>query len=58
MTPEIAKRYAAEKVANTCNLVEGVPVSEKAKDLSKQWVEGQITGDEMVQALIARHKKS
>lgn len=57
MTPEIARRYVAEKVANTCNRVEGVPVSEKAKELSRQWVQGKITGDEMVQALIARHKK-
>lgn len=57
MTPETAKRYAAEKVANMCNRVEGVPVSEKAKELSRQWVQGKITGDEMVQALIARHKK-
>ena len=57
MTPETAKRFAAERVANMCSRVEGVPVSESAKALSRQWVQGQITGDEMIQALIARHKK-
>ena len=46
MAPETKKRYAAERVADTCNRIEGVPVSKHAQELSRQWVHGQISGDE------------
>ena len=57
MTPEFARRSAAERVADMCNRIEGAPVSNHAKDLSRQWVQGKISGEEMIQALVARHKK-
>lgn len=40
MAPETKKRYAAERVADTCNRIEGVPVSKHAQELSRQWVHG------------------
>ena len=52
MAPETKKRYAAERVADTCNRIEGVPVSKHAQELSRQWVHGQISGDEMVRELV------
>ncbi len=57
MAPETVKRRAAERVADTCNRIEGVPVSRQAQDLSRQWVHGQISGEEMVRALVKRHQR-
>lgn len=57
MSPSmIYKRRIAVKVADTLNKIEGVPVSEKAQQLSKQWVEGKITGEQMKSILIEMHK--
>ena len=52
-----AKRTAAIKVADALNMIEGVPVSTFAKDLSAKWAKGEITGADMKAALIAKHKK-
>lgn len=51
------KRTAAIKVADALNMIEGVPVSAFAKDLSAKWAKGEITGADMKAALIAKHKK-
>ena len=58
MAPETVKRRAAERVADTCNRIEGVPVSKQARELSQQWVRGQISGDEMIRALVKRHQRT
>lgn len=58
MEPEIKKRYAAERVADTCNRIEGVPVSKHAQELSRQWVHGQISGDEMIRRLVEQHRRT
>lgn len=50
-------RLEAAKLADAINKIEGVPVSSYAKKLSKQWVRGEITGEEMKAALISVHKK-
>ena len=57
MAPETQKRYAAERVADTCNRIEGVPVSKRAQELSRQWVHGQISGDEMIRELVKQHRR-
>lgn len=57
MSPVEKKRTAAIKVADTLNMIEGVPVSAFAKDLSTKWAKGEITGAAMKAALIAKHKK-
>ena len=51
------KRKTAVKVADTLNRIEGVPVSDFAVSLSEQWVNGEISGEEMKAAIIAAHKK-
>lgn len=51
------RRLEAEKLADAVNKIEGVPVSSFANKLSKQWVRGEITGEEMKAALIAAHKR-
>ena len=58
MAPETKKRYAAERVADTCNRIEGVPVSKHAQELSRQWVRGQISGDEMIRRLVEQHRRA
>ena len=58
MAPETKKRYAAERVADSCNRIEGVPVSKYAQELSRQWVRAQISGDEMIRELVKQHRRS
>lgn len=59
MSPSvIEKRKAAVRVADNLNRIEGVPVSEKARQLSYKWAQGQITGEEMKAALLAMHKRA
>ena len=58
MAPETKKRYAAERVADICNRIEGVPVSMHAQELSRQWVHGQISGDEMIRELVKQHRRT
>ena len=58
MSPYIYnKRLNAIKVADAINKIEGVPVSQYAKDLSEKWARGEITGAQMKAALISVHKK-
>ena len=57
MSPLEAKRTAAIKVADALNMIEGVPVSTFAKELSEKWAKGEITGADMKAALIAKHKR-
>lgn len=58
MSPQVyTKRISALKLADTLNKIEGVPVSEYARQLSEKWVKGEITGQQMKEALIASHKK-
>lgn len=51
------KRYAAIKVADTVNSIEGSPVTSYAKELSTKWAKGEITGEEMKAKLLAIHKR-
>ena len=49
---EIAKRRRAEKTAYAINSIEGVPVSEETKRLSSQWVNGELTIEQIKAELI------
>ena len=53
---EIQKRQRAAKIADAINDINGVPVSYFAKELSKKWVEGNISNFEMIEKLIDKHK--
>lgn len=57
MSPVETKRTAAVKVADTLNNIEGVPVTAYAKELSEKWAKGEITGEQMKAALLAKHRK-
>ena len=58
MTVEMKSRRAqAVKLADALNAIEGVPVTEYAKMLSRCWAEGQMTGAQMKEALLASHRK-
>ena len=58
MAPDTKRRLTAERVADTCNRIEGVPVSKDAQELSRQWVHGQISGDEMIRRLVEQHRRT
>lgn len=51
------RRVQAVKLADALNAIEGVPVSEYAKMLSRCWANGELTGEQMKEALLASHRK-
>lgn len=57
MTSTIKKRIIAVKTADAINAIEGAEISDYAKMLSKSWAFGQLTDNQMKQALLAYHKK-
>ena len=51
-----ARRIQAVKLADALNAIEGVPVSDYAKSLSQCWANGELTGEQMKNALLASHR--
>lgn len=51
------RRIHAVKLADALNAIEGVPVSDYAKALSTCWANGELTGTQMKEALLASHRK-
>ena len=51
------RRAEAVKLADALNSIEGVPVSDYAKELSQSWVNGELTGKQMQTALLASTKR-
>ena len=51
------RRIQAVKLADALNAIEGVPVSDYAKTLSQCWANGELTGNQMKEALLACHRK-
>lgn len=59
MSPkQIEKRMKAEKMADAINNIEGVPVSDKAKELSSLWVSGNISSADMKRILVETHRRA
>ena len=50
-------RHNAIKVADALNSIEGAPVSDFAKQLSKQWADGTISAAEMKEQLLRKHRR-
>lgn len=50
------RRTQAEKLADALNTIEGAPITAYAKELSQRWVDGEITGEEMKEALLQYHR--
>lgn len=51
------RRIQAVKLADALNAIEGAPVSDYAKMLSRLWANGELTGEQMKAALLASHRK-
>ena len=51
------RRIQAVKLADAMNAIEGVPVSDYSKTLSRCWANGELTGAQMKEALLASHRK-
>lgn len=59
MSPkQIEKRMKAVKMADAINNIEGVPVSDRAKELSALWVSGSISSEDMKRILVETHKRA
>lgn len=57
MSPQAKnRRLTAVKLADAVNKTEGVPVSDKARQLSARWARGEVSGEEMKANLIMAHK--
>ena len=54
---KIENRLKAVKVSDAINNIEGVPISEKAKELSTLWANGELSSSEMKKILIDAHRK-
>jgi len=58
LSPQVeTKRRTAVMLADTLNKIEGVPVTDFAKELSSKWAKGEITGAQMKTMLIQKHKR-
>lgn len=57
MSSLLQKRIAAVKAADAVSAIEGTPISDYARDLSASWARGEITGEEMKDALLTYHRK-
>ena len=53
---DLCRRAAAVKTADAINAMGGVPVSEYAKELSRRWARGEITGEQMKDLLLSHHR--
>jgi len=51
------KRERAMKIASAIGSIEGVPVSEKTKQLYMKWVKGELTEEQVIAALNQKHRK-
>ena len=51
------RRIHAVKLADALISMEGVTVSDYAKTLSQRWADGELTGEQMKEALLAFHRK-
>lgn len=54
---QINRRITAVKTADAINAIEGVPVSDYARTLSRLWAKGELTGEQMKAALLISHRK-
>ena len=54
---EIQKRKRAVKIADAISSINGVPISDFAKELSDKWVQGNISDSEMKEMLVKAHKR-
>ena len=54
---ERKSRIQAVKLADALISMEGVTVSDYAKTLSQRWADGELTGEQMKEALLAFHRK-
>ena len=54
---ERQRRMRAIQGAEAINAIEGAPISDYARQLFARWANGEITHEEMNEALISRHKR-
>lgn len=54
---EIQKRKRAVKIADAISSINGVPISDFAKELSDKWVQGNVSDSQMIETLVNAHKR-
>jgi len=51
------RRIQAVELAGALNAIEGVSVSDYARALSRCWMNGELTGEQMKEALLASRRR-
>ena len=57
MSLQDKKRERAMKMASAIGSIEGVPVSDKTKQLYLKWVNGELNEEQLMKELYQRHRK-
>ena len=52
-----SQRIQAVISADALNTIAGISITDYAKELSQQWVNGEISGEEMKSLLLEHHRK-
>ena len=58
LSNDVQKRKRAMKIASAIGNIEGVPVSEKTKQLYLKWVKGEINEEQVISELYQKHRKA
>ena len=56
-TAEQKRRVAAIKTADAINAIEGAPISDFARKLSNSWAKGELTDEQVQDALWTYHQQ-
>ena len=54
---EIAKRQRSVKIAKTINSIEGVPIPEETNEFFRQWINGEITDEQLTEIMLSMCKR-
>jgi hypothetical protein len=45
------------KIADAISSINGIPISDFAKELSDKWVQGNVSDSQMIETLVNAHKR-
>ena len=54
---EKGKRQRAVKIAKAINSIEGVPVPNETDEIFRQWIDGEITDEQLTEIMLSMCKR-
>ena len=54
---EKEKRLRAVKIAKAINRIEGVPIPDETNEFFKQWIDGEISDDQLTEVMLSLCKR-